>query len=74
MIAPRQFYCEACEAGWTIRAAADSPPRCPGCRRDSLVMVNAPTAAQVTPEYARRAFATMRDAIAQSADMSNAKA
>jgi hypothetical protein len=43
MIPTRQFYCDSCDSGWTLSAADDSVPCCPGCRRDSLVAVNAPS-------------------------------
>ena len=64
MKAYRQFFCELCSGSARLRADADSIPPCPHChRRDTLVLVNAPSGAPVTPEVARKAFAAMREAI-----------
>jgi hypothetical protein len=61
------FFCEKCEAAVHLRADANSIPRCPHCRRDSLVLVNAPDGAPVTPAVARRAFLAMRQVVTETA-------
>jgi DNA-directed RNA polymerase subunit RPC12/RpoP len=59
------FFCEKCEESFSLRVDADSFPRCPHCRRYSLVLVKSPGGAPVTPDVARRAFAAMHQAIEQ---------
>jgi hypothetical protein len=61
-----QFFCEKCDEAVSLRADAESIPRCPHCHRDGFVLVNTPAGAPVTPEVARAAFAAMHQIILES--------
>jgi hypothetical protein len=59
----KNYLCERCDEAVSLPADLTSLPRCNFCGRDSLVLLDAPAAAPVTPEKARQLFHQMREQV-----------